>query len=238
MCKDCEETFSKVERAFALNIFYPYQNDTLGNQDFQYGEWLYPFIVSVNWRILYLDLAEFRKSQSLNETSLKILSDAEESMRNFLLGNIQNVLPIENHLFLFPEISIASPEIAKQNPNVFFRTSAYGYILINTGFNSFYVYSNLAGILLVTIIKKAQGEVWNNTIVDPSGGIIKIPRNVRSPLINDVLEYCKEQKNWPQISDQQKQKIIDKIKENINKFENSRFYKFFMADENLKKSSR
>ncbi len=78
LCSQCENKFSRVEKAFSEKIFLPFHNNKL--EQIEYDEWLYKFIVSISWRVL-----KVYEDEATNESqfAMKIWSD-------YLLRNIMN----------------------------------------------------------------------------------------------------------------------------------------------------
>lgn len=211
LCEDCEQLFSQAERQFAENVFQPYHE--LGTTSFSYGSWLSYFICSVNWRTLHLDNIDFRLKKNIPDTSLSILEDAETTLAEFLLGKRSDIGNIENHILPMPEITGVSPELAGIEINFLFRISAFDYTFLVPDLDGFYVFANLAGILIFTVIRKGKNDIWNNTLVQLGGGSIKPPVQHKSPLIQDILErliQCSKVK----VSKIQKDKIIESLKAN------------------------
>src|SRR5271157_2180494 len=65
-CRSCELLFSKLERYFSLNFFYPYVQGKKDN--FSYDENLKKFIISLCWRILDQDLKAYQNQYLSNYT--------------------------------------------------------------------------------------------------------------------------------------------------------------------------
>lgn len=114
LCHDCEELFSSKERWFANTIFNPYQDHK--KSVFNYDENLTYFIISLSWRSLYLDLAEFSCDKEFNKDILMILFRAEQTMRDYLLGKRQDIDTIENHFFFLDRIKSAKNFDVSRNP--------------------------------------------------------------------------------------------------------------------------
>ncbi|MBZ9688854.1 hypothetical protein G9F72_021260 [Clostridium estertheticum] len=89
LCGDCEDLFNVSETLFANKIFHPYKGDAL--KEFKYEEWLSFFISSVNWRNLYLDVLDFKSSNSISEQELDVLVESEEILRDYLLSRTKNI---------------------------------------------------------------------------------------------------------------------------------------------------
>jgi len=58
LCFECETKFSRYEKYFADEFFYPYLNKT--KTSFNYNENLQKFIMSISWRLLKNDLEGFK----------------------------------------------------------------------------------------------------------------------------------------------------------------------------------
>ncbi|URZ04229.1 hypothetical protein [Clostridium felsineum] len=237
LCGECEERFSRYERLFAKKIFHPFQdNNSKAVEELEYEEWLNYFISSVNWRNLYLDLVGFVSSNQSNEKlqskDIEILIESESLLKRYLLGNSNSICNIENHIFFFDKVKNADEDIVKSNPNRFFRSSSFGYTLICHEFDGYYVFSNLAGILICTLLKPSKQDKWENTLVDNKKGKIKIPQYVKSPLMGEIMDNCLPKREFA-LSEEQQKKISDDLRKNPEKLYNSQFYRYIKWDEEL-----
>jgi len=210
LCADCEQCFSKAEKDFAERVFEPYHES--GITSFAYGPWLSYFISSVNWRTLHLDNIGFHSEKKQPKNVLCVLDDAETMLADFLLGKSSDIDDMENHIL--PMFVITDAVSPLKEPNFFYRISAFGYTLVDHANNGFYVFANLAGVLIFTVIRKGKKDVWENTLVQPDGGSIKqAPVRVNSPLMSHIAQHlakCSEFK----VSKAQKDKIIESLKAN------------------------
>lgn len=236
LCGECEELFSKNERLFAKKIFHPFQeNDSKGVEGLEYDAWLNYFISSVNWRNLYLDLVGFvsnHNNEKLQSKDIDILVKSENLLKKYLLGIADNIGSIENHIFFFDKIEKADENIIKNNPNRFFRGSSFGYTLICHQYDGYYVFSNLAGVLICTILKPAKEDRWGNTLIDNKHGRISIPQSIVSPLMGEIMDYCLPKRNMTLTQEQQK-RIVDDLRKNPDKLNNSQFYRYIKWDDEL-----
>jgi len=211
LCEDCEQLFSWAERKFAEDIFNPYHE--LGTTSFEYGPWLSYFIISVNWRTLHLDNIDFHSRQEWSDDLLCVLDDAEMILADFLLGKRSDIGNMENHILPMFEITDANPELKNIEPNFLLRISAFDYTFFVPDLDGFYVFANLAGVLIFTVIRKGKNDVWENTLVQLGGGFIKPPVQHKSPLAANIMDHlieCSEIK----ISQTQKNKIIESLSAN------------------------
>jgi len=212
LCNDCEQRLSQAEKEFAEEVFAPYHDSE--TTSFSYGSWLAYFISSVNWRTLHLDNIGFHSKKEWPGNVLRILDEAEELLADFLLGKRPDIGDMENHILPMPKITGASPELDHIEPNFLFRASAFDYTFIVPGLDGFYVFANLAGVLIFTVIRKGKNDVWENTFVQPSDGFIKQPPvQHKSPLMANIMELLIECSKAG-ISQTQKNKIIESLKAN------------------------
>ncbi|WP_202128548.1 hypothetical protein [Paenibacillus dendrobii] len=235
LCGKCEDLFSKNETHFATNIFHRFQKDNI--QEFNYDAWLNYFITSVNWRNLQADIGSFSSNKSVSPDELECLISSEKIMKDFLLGNKEDLGYIDNHIFFFNRIKKTNnKEVVENGPHVFFRRSVFGYTLINHNPGGIYVYSNLAGILICTILKPSVNDNWEGTQVGLSQGSINMPQNIASPIINDLFDYMLECKQVS-MSDQQRTKLIERVKKDQDKLIKSKFIEFWKYDRDLESNN-
>ncbi|MFA5239178.1 MAG: hypothetical protein WC476_05650 [Phycisphaerae bacterium] len=212
LCADCEQRFSKAEKDFAEKVFEPYHES--GITSFAYGPWLSYFISSVNWRTLHLDNIGFHSEKKLADETLRVLDDAEKMLADFLLGKRADIGDMESHIL--PMFEVTDANSLPREPNLYIRVSAFGYTFVDLANNGFYVFANLAGVLIFTVIRKGRKDVWKNTLVQPDGGSIKqLPVRVSSPLVFDMIQHLEElERSHTTISQAQRNKIIESLKAN------------------------
>jgi len=212
LCEDCEQRFSQVESIFAKNIFKPYHE--LGKTSFTYGPWLSYFICSVNWRTLHLDNIDFHSKQAWSDDVLCVLDDAETILADFLLEKRSDIGDMENHILPMFEITDVSEELKGIEVNFLLRASAFEYTFFVPDLNGFYVFANLAGVLIFTVIRKGKNDIWDNTLVRLDGGSVQqLPVQHKSPLAANIMEHlikCSGIK----VSQTQRKKIIESLKAN------------------------
>lgn len=209
LCNGCEQRFSQAEKKFAEEVFMPYHES--GTTSFAYGPWLSYFISSVNWRTLHLDNIDFHSKQEWSDETLSVLDTAETILADFLLERRSDVGNMENHISPMFEITHACSPL--DEPNFYFRASAFDYTFFVPGIDAYYVCANLAGVLIFTVIRKGRGDIWENTLVHPSGGFIKEARKIDSPLIANMIELLADASKVA-VSEVQKDKIIESIEAN------------------------
>jgi hypothetical protein len=237
LCGKCEELFSQRETPFSNKIFHPFKANGFNGLSYD-GNWLQYFIVSVNWRTLYLDLKGFvensDKENGIDEKDLKLLIKTEKVMRDYLLGFRSDLSSIENHIFFFDDIKSIDSSAEINNPHRLIQGSAFSYTVLIKDPKCIYVFANLTGVIIVTIIKRATDEKWKNTYVKQMDGKIRVPQQVKSPIFSELF-YIQDQreKYLNKMSEKQKQQIIDKVIDAGESFKESGSYKRFLKDQKI-----
>jgi hypothetical protein len=236
LCGECEERFSKNETKFSIQVFFPFKQEEI--IEFKYdGNWLAHFITSVNWRTLYLDIPGFENHEDeqnlINEKQILVLKKAEETMRQYLLGNRLTLDSIENHIYFFENVQKASKAFNELRPHSMVHGGIFGYtVLSRTG--GIYVFANLLGVIIVTIITKDKHDKWKNTFVKNEAGKIKKPQQASSPVFNE-FSYVNSQRvdGFTSLSEKQRQGIVNKIQQNPERFKESASFKRIIKDRNI-----
>lgn len=226
LCGECEDLFSKYETYFSNNIFHPYLNNT--SSEFSYDEKLYRFITSVSWRSTYLDILDYVEHGSCEIGLLECLIENEKIMRDFLLGRRNDLAHIENHIFFFEDIKSiygkTTEEIQELRPHASIHrgissyTASYGHVTTCGNI------TNMMGIILFTLFKKGEKELWVNTEISNGNGLIFAKdQNITSLMGNDLNYLMEQAKNISEkISDKQMQNIskrLSNVGEEITKAE-------------------
>ncbi len=233
LCGKCEDLFNVDETLFANIIYHKFQKGTLTN--FEYDEWLERFIVSVNWRGLYLDILGFVKEQNINAKELEYLIACEKKLREYLLNINSSLEGIENHVFFFNEITEANKEIAGMNLHSSIGGNIGGYTVVNDTYDCAYVFLNLQGFIIVTILKHSKDDEWQGTKVQKQGHFdLTTPQYIKSPLMDEFRFISSEIKDSKsKLSDTQKEKIKSEVIKNQEKFLKSKAYERLLHDKNL-----
>lgn len=206
LCHDCEELFSAKEKWFSNAIFAPYQD--CSKTVFDYDENLTYFIISLSWRSLYLDLKEFACDPEFNRDTLIVLFRAEQTMRDYLLGNRQDIDTIENHIFFLDRIqSVQNLDVLK-HPSAVIHRSILSYTCCKG--KTFFTVSNLLGILIVTFYSMDTNERWSNTKVEVGNGTIEAKnQGMVSVVGEEIQEWMKQEE--VHLSEKQEKKVLEKI---------------------------
>ncbi|MHC1747343.1 MAG: hypothetical protein AB9856_03015 [Cellulosilyticaceae bacterium] len=253
LCEDCEKLFNNWETIFANKVFHKFRNEAF--QEITYEEWLNKFIVSVNWRILNLKIKEysgileyqkqieemeddiyFEMRQAISY-SVKIFRDKEIILREYLLEKRKNTEIIENNIFFCDEF-IGGTDIEDFKeflPNTFFRNTIFGSTYVTK--DGAYVFSNLYGIIIVTILKKAVDDKWVNTQVHNIGKIEKTDNHeINSCLVNEFIRIMKNTEMYKKnISKHQQEQIFNNMLGKANRYIQSNLFKDITKDKEIVK---
>lgn len=236
LCGDCEDRFNEYETIFASNVFNPYKNGKL--KDFEYKEWLSKFIVSVNWRTLYLDLIEYVNGQNIGIDVLEKYIECEQILREFLLDERKDIEKMDINMFIFNDIKSASQEIIDCNPYSFFYGGFFDYTVAipSNGEECIGIIANLSGLIIYTTLYSSQKYKSTNTNVELHGGNFKVSnQSSENPILGNVFQYMIEsRKEQEELSEEELKKIIKSIERNPDKFIKSESYKNLKKDDNLK----
>jgi len=168
LCDNCEEKFSKLEKYFADNIFFPFHNDKI--RTFDYNENLEAFIISLSWRALKVIGQDF-KEENPNSYLNSFVDKAETHWREFLNGNRQSINQYENH-FLFLDY-VDDSKSTEMDPKFHWYTLHSVDFTICTDDKRVFVYVKLPWMIFVTSIHPTTLEGWNGTIIKENGKITK-----------------------------------------------------------------
>ncbi len=178
LCSDCEKKFSRFEKYFAEQIFFPYQDK--GKQKFAYDESLLKFIVSISWRILcYEQILDY-----ITPDLVPYVKCALKTWKDYLLELRQDEGNYEHHLFFIDFIEKSTVEIPNNFQWYLLRAidacSAQGEEII-------FAYTKFPGIILVSAIHPSKLEGWIDTRIKRDGGKIAPPQKISYPGFHEFL---------------------------------------------------
>lgn len=197
LCDDCEQKFSKSEKWFSDNIFYPYLETN--NNVIRYNSELSRFIISVLWRTLQAD----------NEESLKdeYIINVLEDWRLFLLNDNYAIKFSDIHLSFLPNEWGSQSQPNQYISRYFNRATDGGIIFTNNGR---IVFVKFARFILFCELDKSGGNFRGTKISINSGitmpGQFIINEQISSFFINRGFSIYKLMED--KISDKQ-QDIIN-----------------------------
>lgn len=205
LCKDCENLFSKWEKAFSENIFHPYLSDK--SIKFEYDSWLVNFISSLSWRVIILhsDYSIYKEGIHSKE-----IHKAEENWRNFLIGNREFDLEYDHHLYFVKNIRISNLEDWPDNFYQYLHRNINVTIASNSV--SVNIYVKLPGMIIWSAITPKNLEGWKGTRIEERGLI-----NEKYQEIHDHEFYDMLKNDMEMIQEELLEKVSERQIENANK---------------------
>lgn len=238
LCGACEDLFSEFETSFSKFMLHPYLR---GEEDtFSYDEKLFYFVTSVSWRSLYLDILDFVQNNVVGIDALEYLISSEQIMRDYLLGKRTDIGDIENHIFFFDQVIGMSGfqngiSIDEARPNETIHRSISSYTVCYEDVGTYVTFTNMMGIILLTFYKKSSDEQsFGTQINNGTGRILAKNQRLTSAVGNEfayLMQLTKESSE--KMSETQKQKTIDRIKNAGDEFLSSAAYRDWINDKNI-----
>lgn len=234
LCHDCEEFFSASERWFASNLFYPWKKNQ--KIEFEYNSYLHYFVTSLSWRSLFLDIMNYVKSGDVDIQKLQIMIESEKIMKEYLLNKRNHIAYIENHIFFFERIKEVGGNCDDSfylNPHVTIHRSTTSYTHYSD--DTVFTVSNLMGIITVTIYEKGIKEIWHGTKIERENGRLIAANQKITSVIGAEFQYWMKQAQEQQekMSDTQKHKVIQRMKDIGEDIVNYDIYQDFLDDKNM-----
>ncbi|HEY4356165.1 MAG TPA: hypothetical protein VGN16_10495 [Acidobacteriaceae bacterium] len=208
LCENCEQRFSRLERDFANDIFYPIQRDKI--EEVQYGKWFLKFCVSISWRVLSYGMQQARLDH-FSEAQQCEARDALERWAQFLREEVPHPGRFEQRLALLGAIESVSSHNLPPNVNRYFMRGVE--VDIAASKTSAFTYAKLGPFALFGMID--AGERWKGTKVNANEGTVgptkyEFPHSIRDYWIDRALRHS-------QLSDKIPQKQQDRIEAAIRK---------------------
>lgn len=183
LCTECENKFSVFEDIFSERIFKPYQaNHRL--KDFHYGWWLSHFAISLVWRLLCVEFADF---ETRSPVQREIAIAAFEHWRLYLIGDNNAIRPYTHHLFFF---SYAEPwssgiNTIPENYHSYVHRSFDG--AIPTFNEKAIAYVLLPGMAFWSPLHPHDDKLWPSGSAIRPRGVFKIAQNVRDDRFGQLI---------------------------------------------------
>ncbi|MBB1602912.1 hypothetical protein [Variovorax sp. UMC13] len=225
LCSDCEELFSRSERAFATHVFHPYVDRSGGR--FSYGPWMLHFCVSVSWRLIKLALEE-ATFDGWTEDEMSSVKRAEVTWREFLLGQRAHPGEFRQHLLPTDEFSSQIPGMVPNFNRYMMRAIQMD---LARGSKSTFTFAKLGRFMLIGSIREVSSD-WSGTKVNANEGVVA-PRKYMVP--GSMFGYWNHKAQamadaLGSVSPRQKQKIEDAFRANIERFSESDAFRAMQAD--------
>jgi hypothetical protein len=204
LCNRCESVLNEAETFFANTIFYPFKQNQL--KTIPVDNLLGRFAVSVSLRALWImQLIE----HPLVEKWKGKLGELETEWRSYLLQTPNFVMGKHSHHILLCNEDLLAMGL-KDSPNLIhsvLRTSAY-YIFEK--FEKAYLFANLAGVQIISMISPPELPVSQGTQVYPNQtfGVVSPPGIGWGGYFQNLLELARKFDTVrDRLSDPQKERI-------------------------------
>lgn len=231
LSEKAEQEFSKRERWFTNNIFYPYLKDN--KQAFDYDESFAYFVVSLLWRVV---IDNFDHPSSKNE-NLFFLNDVAHEWKEFL-ANSKYPMNYNNINVLLTD-RISSQTIYSESSDLYISRMIDATIVTNKDHSYVAVYAKFLRFMFWSIVKGNPSK-GKNIQIDFAPNKLILPQSLEDEFFGGfIYNRIKEIDNSPKASEAQQQKIINEILKNEEDFWESDAGKSIMNDHYLKdKASR
>jgi hypothetical protein len=213
LCESCEQRFSSFEGEFAAQVFRPYVERGLtpegranGPMTLYYKEWLLGLVISIHWRILVSELRE--DTSSLPPEYLAVLSEAEATWREYLLGTRRDTGPNRSYLLFLSSLAGGRGQLPPGLPkkvNFYLMRSSDGTIIWNP--KQVCIYSKLGPIALVTAIKPSELRGLQGCIIRKSGEMTTVQKLSNQSILRWLYFVRPEQAFSEEISEKQEERI-------------------------------
>lgn len=228
LSEKAEQDFSKRERWFANNVFYPY----LGQQktNLEYDENLAYFVVSVLWRILKDQLTH---PEIANDKDLNFLNDVESEWRNFLSNFVYPVNYNDINFFLTDRIE--SHNTDGFNVNLYFTRIVDATIVSNEKRTHVAVYVKFLRFVLWSVVKGDPNDCQDVKINFLKGNL-NTPQELSDDFIGNFFQNrIQEIDNRPRASKEQQEIINQEVLKNEKTFWETEAAQAMLDDYQLKK---
>lgn len=204
LSEKAEQEFSKRERWFANNIFYPYMGQK--KTRFNYSEDFAYFIVSLLWRVIKDQL---KHSVILNNENLEFLKEVEAEWHGFLSAF---QFPINyNDLNVFLTDRVSSHNTKGIDINLYLTRAIDATIVANDKYTNVGVYVKFLRFIFWSVVKGNPNNC-PDVKVQFHSGTLKIPQELSDDFIGNFINNRIEQfDNRPKPSEAQQKIISDEM---------------------------
>jgi hypothetical protein len=222
LCSACEGELSRLEKSFAEEVFFPYQNEAV--QRLSYDESMLKFIVSMGWKILYSE------QDLVRQKTPNLTSHAEQALRiwrDYLLGLREDESGNEHHLFFLDFIRDGSVEVM---PNFQWYTMRAVDGCLAIGQETVFAYTKFPGMILVSAVYPTRLDGWVGTRITRGVGEIGPPQEIAYPGFLEFLMDRASKALGSGVSEIQKRKLETTIRANPDRMLSSRSFEVFLAE--------
>lgn len=223
LCKECEQIFSDWEGKFASHVFYPHVRDQTNK--FEYGEWLYRFVLSVSWRLLVSDMAVWHEH---DPPKVDIVEERLETWRRILIGEKPlSDDPSSHHIFFVDELDLVTsdPE-GPDNFELYMQRNLDGTSI--AGDDDIHVFFKFPKILFFSTISPSNPDGFTGTEIKEEG-VIEPPQEL-GPKWGSLLYERIEKVAQVSMSNHEREKVMNRILKDPEKFIESDFFEAQLAE--------
>lgn len=212
--EQAEQEFSKRERWFANNIFFPYLKDN--KQEFDYDENFSYFIISVLWRVL---INQQKDKSVKNEKRLNFLNDVQLEWKKFLS---EYKYPNNfNDLNIFLTDRITSHTTNGINVDLYMSRVIDATIIHNQDFTTVAVYIKFLRFMIWSVVKGNPNDCEDIKIKFINGKL-KTPQKIKDDFFGSFIYHrIGVIDNRPKANESQQDKILKELEKNEIDFWNS-----------------
>jgi hypothetical protein len=225
-CKDCEDVFSREEKAFCEQMFLPHLKKP--QQEYEYDEWLSRFVISLGYKRIVSSIVDLSKEFQMR------IEEAKNIWRDYLLGNRTDYGLYKINIILLGYITETTLALPSGN-SYLMRIPDITYARTETEIS---LYIKLPGFVFwINIEPKFMVKNSENTEIQKQGRLESGYKYIYDSRIGDFINsravLVSEGKQL--LSEKQKQKISDDYLKNPDRAINSETVKAYILDKNRKK---
>ncbi len=180
LCERCEQRFSRLERQFANEIFYPVQRGKV--QTVEYKSWFLKFCVSISWRVLTYAV-QHNLLDHLSEAQYEESEKALARWARFLLDEVAHPANFEQRLVLLNGVeSYSTPLRLEPDTNRYFMRGVD--IDVGTSMLTTFTFAKIGPFALYGMVQFC--EKWEGTKINANTGTIG-PQPYKLPI--QMLDY-------------------------------------------------
>lgn len=163
LCRECENRFSSLEMYFAENIFHPFHE---GVREFSYDERLTKFVVSINWRLLRIQLYRLADDQK----RMMHVKKALKTWQEYLLDRKPEPDSYENHVLFLDSLESSCGDLPPGF--LWYAHRAIDGTIVTFDSDHILTYAKFPGILVASCVNPSGLEGWKGTKIDKKGKIV------------------------------------------------------------------
>ena len=211
LCEKAEQDFSRRERWFANNIFFPYLKKE--KTTFEYDENFAYFMISVLWRVL---IDQNKHPSVMTDEKLDFLKDVQNEWKLFL-SNFQ--FPINfNDLNIFVTDRVESHNTEGVNVDLYFSRVIDATIITDNDYKTVAVYVKFLRFMIWSVVKGNPNDC-KDVKIKFSKGVLKLPQELKDTFFGGFVQNrIREIDSRPKATEDQQLKIAKEIKKNEKEF--------------------